>query len=504
MTSSENIDALERIFDYRFKSKDLPFEALTAAGIDGTDNYDGHRRLAQIGVDVVGICLAFDGFQTKSNPRETAVLKQRLCSYEHRVHVAQRTTIDKYVIYNTKPGGRSPKVAAKALSAIIAAVYLDCGSHQTTWERMQHIGFLVQQNEGINPALLESQANGEIGIPTVMVLSGDSQLSQNHDDSSLGKRATISLWSDNENPGVKQPPKSNWANFLRDELQKSRIRGLPSPGESFYRTSVQMQIQELKGERSIEISKRLLLVLASPQSVVILQEVIRSWRNQLGIGFWQPLHLMSKAATFEVIEGISRDIVCLHLVRRYYILSLFEECGGSETPSCSGFVEMSGNPVAVKRLKGNPRNRAEAEVTGAMLREIFPNLQQGTREYEKKITLVKSYRQIARRFSILTQKFGRGILALIPYNEVPGETDLGISDNMISRVPESTFLAIVSILEQSQGDILRDFSTATLKFVDALLSNSAQQYPTFALETIETSHILEQPKNSLELLGCLM
>ncbi|KAJ0419153.1 hypothetical protein BJY00DRAFT_302285 [Aspergillus carlsbadensis] len=473
-TTSEKVDAIERIFAYSFKSKELLIEALTAAGIGEGDKYDGHRRLAQVGVDVIGICLSMDGLETKSNPHKVAILRQELCSYEHRIYISQRTDIDKYVIYNPKSGENSPKVAAKALAAIFAAIYLDCGNHHDTWERMRYIGC-------------------------------NAQVSQVNNNSNPRKRAAECLWTGDESIALErsQSTKGNWDEFLHEELQKCRATGHLSPEESYYNTSIQGQIQQLKNERSIDICKRLLLLIASSQSILMLRDVIQSWRNQQATYLNQPLRCLSKAATFEVIEGLDRNIACLRLIRRYYILSLFQECGGSETPSCSGFIDISGNPNTVKRLRGNPLNRAESEVAVAMLKEMFPDMQAGTREYDRKIMLVKQYRQSARRFTSLVNQFGKGILALIPCGEVEGRLVLYISDNMISRVPEQSFNTILCILDQSQGDVLRQFAAAALDFVEILLSGSPQQVPVSAFETVDADRVLQQPKNSTALLHCL-
>lgn len=77
------------------------------------------------------------------NQGQTMALKQNLKSSNHRALVAQRTTIDKHIRYNTRPGAQQPSVIGKAVVAIIAAVYLDCGSRNITWDIMQHIGLVL-------------------------------------------------------------------------------------------------------------------------------------------------------------------------------------------------------------------------------------------------------------------------------------------------------------------------------------------------------------------------
>lgn len=67
-----------------------------------------------------------------------------MTSNEQRACVAQRTGIDRHIQYSKKEGARSPSVLAKAINAIIAAVYIDCGRDISVVLRvMQHLGLVV-------------------------------------------------------------------------------------------------------------------------------------------------------------------------------------------------------------------------------------------------------------------------------------------------------------------------------------------------------------------------
>jgi hypothetical protein len=198
MNRDEDLEEVQRILNYRFRDITLLSDALTAAGAD-LDNYEGNRSLAPIGVDVIHLCLDFDARQKKGKPSKspgpitcriflsgtpgkTAVLKQQLCCYKHLASVAQRTSLDKCIRYNPRSGKGIPTVVGKSLAAIIAAAYLDSGNHSDTWGVMHYIGsgmsyvnltwltceynsFFIQNEDGINPAMLESNANCEAQFP---------------------------------------------------------------------------------------------------------------------------------------------------------------------------------------------------------------------------------------------------------------------------------------------------------------------------------------------------
>lgn len=70
-------------------------------------------------------------------------------------------------------------------------------------------------------------------------------------------------------------------------------------------------------------------------------------------------------------------------------------------------------------------------------------------------------------------------------------------------IPEKIFRKFVLILEQSQGSILRQFSNAVVDIVDSIFRGTLHRSGTFAIEDIERTQILEQPKGSPRLLELL-
>ncbi|OJJ65743.1 hypothetical protein ASPBRDRAFT_139496 [Aspergillus brasiliensis CBS 101740] len=508
MDRDEHLEEVQRILKYRFRDITLLSDALTAAGAD-LDNYEGNRRLAPIGVDVIGLCLDFDAHQKKAKPRETAVLKQQLCCYNHLALVAQRTSIDKYIRYNPRSGKGSTTVVGKALAAIIAAAYLDSGNHSDTWGVMHYIGFFIQNQDGINPAMLESNANCEAQFPIMDPLAAPCNILSNVHTSqvSVVRRPAESAPCETQGSKAKVRRSQRFTNdrlepFLTRESEKCRALRIAAPEESYYAPDIHMEIAKLVKDTSTELPKKLLLCVATSQSVVILKKAILGWRTQTGIASWQLSESASKAEAFHIIENMNQDMMCLSLLRRYYILRLFEDCRGCDTPSFAGFVSVQGNGV-LSRKRGNPLNNAENDLTTAMMKEIFPALLPGTQEYDDKRGAVNFYRKLGRKFHMLTSSFGKGILALMPHYDLPGGPDISMSDNQLHSLRESTFAQVISILARTQGEALRQFSAAAERIVDALMEFPVEHCPVFELEEIADSQILEYPKNSSGLLSLL-
>ncbi|PVH92495.1 hypothetical protein DM02DRAFT_662895 [Periconia macrospinosa] len=103
----------------------------------------------------------------------------------------------------------------------------------------------------------------------------------------------------------------------------------------------------------------------------------------------------------------------------------------------------------IRNKPGNPANSAKAQVTGKMMDEIFPNIRPGLDEYQSEIT----------------------------------------------TLPSSVFRGLVTLLDESQGAILREFSAAVPAVVEALVWQLPQHEP-FNLETVESSDIVKLPKRS--------
>lgn len=53
--------------------------------------------------------------------------KSRVTSNEHRSSIAEQTGISRHIKFYGQEGAQSPSVLAKAVNAIIAVVYIDCG-----------------------------------------------------------------------------------------------------------------------------------------------------------------------------------------------------------------------------------------------------------------------------------------------------------------------------------------------------------------------------------------
>jgi hypothetical protein len=73
----------------------------------------------------------------------------------------------------------------------------------------------------------------------------------------------------------------------------------------------------------------------------------------------------------------------------------------------------------------------------------------------------------------------------------------------ISSVSDAVWSKFVKILNDSQGDLLRQFSVAVLPMINTLLIGSPQHRELSKLESFQVSDIMQCPKGSPGLLSLL-
>jgi dsRNA-specific ribonuclease len=70
--------------------------------------------------------------------------KKGVTSNKHRASIARKTGISAHIKFNEQEGAQSSSVLAKAVNAIIAVVFFDCGQDiGVVLKMMRHIGLVT-------------------------------------------------------------------------------------------------------------------------------------------------------------------------------------------------------------------------------------------------------------------------------------------------------------------------------------------------------------------------
>ncbi|GBF62506.1 hypothetical protein TMEN_5052 [Trichophyton mentagrophytes] len=268
--------------------------------------------------------------------------------------------------------------------------------------------------------------------------------------------------------------------YLLHKTEKCKAQGLRPPSETFFTPHIRERVLSL-GNGTIGVLGMTMATITSAQSVVTLKETLQYKRAQTSYASCQLKQGLSCCDRIQIIEKLDQGIVYAHLLRRYHVLELFEECGGPNNGWNNGFVLAT--PLDFKqatRKSGNPVNNADSEVTKTMIHKCFPEVQQSTEKYMSKYQAIKRLRKLGERLHFVTTKFGRGVLGLL--------LD-GVTVSRILAVSDTQFEEYVSILDTLQGATLREFNDAVSSLVHALLYGTLPDSETI-LERAEEKDIL--------------
>lgn len=215
--------------------------------------------------------------------------------------------------------------------------------------------------------------------------------------------------------------------YLTEEERKCQDFGHPSPQNTFLTPVVQQAVQALDKGKT-EVLAKILIYIGSPCLVGGLQDMLVSRQPEESCLAFRPEHTLSRAERVHLIASLGYAMSRSQLLRRHHVLQLFKECGRLDT-STYGIVMIPLDLAHPSNKRGNPVNRAVAEVTARMMRETFPHVKPDTDEYKSKYRWITDIRRLGQRLHILETKFGGGVLGLILDQGLAG-TDVGITDKM--------------------------------------------------------------------------
>jgi hypothetical protein len=180
--------------------------------------------------------------------------------------------------------------------------------------------------------------------------------------------------------------------------------------------------------------KILFFGLGNSETLVSFQAVLNAERryqanNRLGT----PARLTMEQR-FYAIEHTSDNIAREVFHRRVNIYELSRDARGDSSRTASGFIintPQAMSTVTVRR-SGNPLNLDGNGFSEKIMAQLFPTLMPGSDDYKSKRHYVDKIRRLGERLELLVEKFGIGILGLLP---LPGDDlietpHLSFSDNL--------------------------------------------------------------------------
>lgn len=214
-------------------------------------------------------------------------------------------------------------------------------------------------------------------------------------------------------------------------LEKTKCDNLrlACPERSYQSTETQDCIMTMGLDQyRIEV-KTLFSAIASTESFEVLGTILQAYRRGPTDDSRKPGYSLSNARRLEAIESLDQNIANLGLLRRCHVLQLFRENCHCPEAATDGFVVVTtkGFSDRAKPKRGNPSYLANAEITKAIMNEVYPMLEESCAQYTERYRTVSYLRRLGKRLNILEMKFGYGILGLLPLGS---QLNLSVIDSM--------------------------------------------------------------------------
>lgn len=226
------------------------------------------------------------------------------------------------------------------------------------------------------------------------------------------------------------PPKCGFLQkYLSQERQRCLSLDMPPPEETYFNHDVQNTLHSL-GVRHLETVLTLFATIANSHSIVALRDMIHNERTQRS----PESHLLrsgiSRRERLHLIQKLDQSATFMQLMRWLHIVELFQECGGPETQSYTGYiVNTPDNFRNQTKMPGNRRNWEDTRVSRSMMLEVFPDIKPADYMYRKLLPTFKKLRRLGKRLYTLASRFGKGIFGLM-LDCTPNSGSMAILDNM--------------------------------------------------------------------------
>jgi hypothetical protein len=262
------------------------------------------------------------------------------------------------------------------------------------------------------------------------VLNASLELENSNAPSTHAKR-TLDAIEQVEQPNRKRHEIGDYcrASIIRD-TEKCKAQNLPLPRETYFSPRIEDRVLELNGKVT-DSSYIILAQIAGSSSIVALKEALECSRSWPQVQNWRVSDHATRYERFAIIGDLEvREMYCA-LLKRYHVMELFRNCGGSDGRISTKVVMCTGREIlqGSGRL-GNPGHIDEANLTDRMMKEVFPSLRPGCKDYDSRRRSMSRLRVLGRRLQMFADRFGNSSLAFMQPCKVSGDSEKPISDHM--------------------------------------------------------------------------
>lgn len=217
-------------------------------------------------------------------------------------------------------------------------------------------------------------------------------------------------------PSQRRATGSTSSLFIAHERGKVLDRNLRCPEDFFTTKTGRTRMVELDLENHADDLEVMNYTLGGCETFAVLGEVLRAYRQDPYTQLADIVQDCSLTKRLQLIHNSNGKVAYHVLLKNVHILYFTREAESKFPNSSTGFIQVSqdSQEPQSKRQRGNPLYLAEAAITKNILKDVYPDVDEGSAAYSRLYSEVKVLRKYGQRLDKLVEVFGFGILGLIP------------------------------------------------------------------------------------------
>lgn len=201
-------------------------------------------------------------------------------------------------------------------------------------------------------------------------------------------------------------------------LEKKRCidTGLIFLETDFNLSTLKAHVSLQKVEPHLSALSILYFGVGSPETLATLQVLLKTRREPSVVQQRREKHVLSPAERAIAIERTDAKLAYCSLRKRCHVYQLYLDCSSESLRTSDTFVTNTVQTMTTrhKPQNGNPLNLEISRVLNRMLILSYPNLYPDDPNYGQKKNYVNGLRKLGQHLHLLVERFGYGILGLIP------------------------------------------------------------------------------------------
>lgn len=156
--------------------------------------------------------------------------------------------------------------------------------------------------------------------------------------------------------------------------------------------------------------------IGSPETLAALQGLLKTRRERSVVQQCRENHVLSPAERVIAIERTDAKVAYCSLRKRCHVYQLYLDCSSESLRASDTFVTNTVQTMTTRHKPqiGNPQYLEISRVSNRMLTLSYPTLNPNDPNYRQKKNYADALRKLGQHLHLLVERFGYGILGLIP------------------------------------------------------------------------------------------